>query len=67
MFHLHQLYMNDYCKKILINLSVVINYVNNLHPSQQMFSLNYSLRKRYIDFKTKEPIVDNSNPNMISE
>jgi len=58
MFHLHQLYMNEYSKKVLINLSVVINYVNNLHPSQQMFSLNYSLRKRYIDFKTKEPIVN---------
>lgn len=59
MFHLHQLYLNEYReKKLFINLTVVINYVNNLHPSQQMFSLNYPMRKRYIDLKNNEPIVN---------
>ena len=67
MFHLHQLYINEYSKKVLINLGVVINYVNNLHPSQQMFSLNYSFRKRNIDLISKETIVENFNLNIISE
>jgi hypothetical protein len=64
MFHLHQLFLNEFReKKLFINLPVVINYVNNLHPSQQMFSLNYPLRKRYIDLKINEPIINIENPN----
>jgi hypothetical protein len=65
MFQLHQLFLQEYReKKLFINLTVVVNYVNNLHPSQQMFSLNYPMRKRYIDFKTKEPMIDIENENL---
>lgn len=64
MFKLHQLYLNEYReKKLFINLTVVINYVNNLHPSQQMFSLNYQMRKRYIDLISN----DNKESNLILE
>ena len=41
MFHLHQLYL---IKRERVTNSVAIQYVNNLHPSLLMFSLNYHLR-----------------------
>jgi len=67
MFQLHQLYLNEYReKKLFINLTIVINYINNLHPSQQMFSLNFPMRKRFIDIKTMEPIAENVNINNIN-
>lgn len=57
MFKLHQLFLNELREqKLFINSTFVIKYVNSLHPSQQMFSLNYPMRKRNIDFNTCEPI-----------
>ena len=57
MFSLHQFFLNDLReKKLFVNSSFVIKYVNDLHPSQPMFSLNYQMRKRNIDFQTMEPI-----------
>ena len=50
MIALHQLYVhrlkpeNDYVRKYH-----VIDYFNLLHPSQQMFALNYNMRKVSID------------------
>lgn len=59
MFSLHQLYLNDLReKKLFINNTIVIKYVNSLHPSQQMFSINYAMRKRNIDFSICEPILN---------
>lgn len=51
MFNLHQKYINELReKKLFITSTIVCNYVNNLHPSLLMFSLNFQMRKRNIDF-----------------
>ena len=51
MFQLHQKYINELReKKMFITSTIVCNYVNNLHPSLLMFSLNFQMRKRNIDF-----------------
>jgi len=55
MFNLHKIYLsrlrdnNDKVSK-----QVVIDYINNLHPSKLMFSLNYHMRQRQIDINTTE-------------
>jgi hypothetical protein len=55
MFNLHKKYLDELRdKKLFITNTVVIGYVNDLHPSQQMFSLNYHMRKRNIDFSIAE-------------
>lgn len=58
MFTLHQLYLTTLKeKKEIINNAAVINYVNSLHPSKLMFSLNFHMRK-------PGPVpVDNMNAN----
>jgi hypothetical protein len=57
MFKIHEIYINELReKKLFINNTEVIKYVNSLHPSQQMFSINYQMRKRNVDFNTCEPI-----------
>jgi len=51
MFTIHQKYMNELKEKNLyVTNSVVIEYVNSMHPSKLMFCLNFSMRKRAIDF-----------------
>jgi hypothetical protein len=37
------------CQKQFITNTIVIKYVNNLHPSLLMFCLNFQMRKRNID------------------
>ena len=50
MFNLHRKYLNDLKeKKQFITNTVVKQFVNELHPSLLMYSLNYPLRKRYVD------------------
>lgn len=50
MFNLHKLYLTELIQnKKYITIHVVIQYFNNLHPSQQMYVLNYNLRKKNID------------------
>uniref|UniRef100_A0A6C0IRD0 T4 RNA ligase 1-like N-terminal domain-containing protein n=1 Tax=viral metagenome TaxID=1070528 RepID=A0A6C0IRD0_9ZZZZ len=50
MFKLHELYINELRQtKLCVSNTVVINYVNKLHPSLLMYCLNYNMRKRYID------------------
>jgi len=50
MFNIHQKYMNELReKKHFVTNSVVINYVNNLHPSLLMYCLNFQMRKRNVD------------------
>jgi hypothetical protein len=50
MFNLHKIYMEDLReKKLFVNNTVVIKYVNSLHSSLLMYSLNFSLRKRHVD------------------
>lgn len=51
MFKLHEIYRNDLKpSQLYVTNTVVIKYVNGLHPSQQMFALNFPMRKRSVDF-----------------
>ena len=50
MFNIHQFYMNELReKKLFVSNTVVQKYVNELHPSLLMYSLNYQMRKRHVD------------------
>jgi hypothetical protein len=50
MFNLHQQFINDLRpKNLFITNTIVQKYVNNLHPSLLMHSLNYNLRKQNVD------------------
>ena len=51
MFNIHKEYLDDLKnKKLYVTNTVVIKYVNNIHPSLLMFCLNFQMRKRNIDF-----------------
>jgi len=55
MFNLHKLYLEDLKPgKQFITRNVVIHYVNKLHPSLLMHSLNYHMRKRVVDFTSAD-------------
>jgi hypothetical protein len=50
MFNIHQIYLNDLREKnLFVTNSVVIKYVNELHPSLLMYCLNFQMRKRNVD------------------
>lgn len=50
MFKLHQHFVNDLRPNgLYVTISEVIKYVNHLHPSLLMYSLNYNLRKMAIN------------------
>lgn len=50
MFKLHEIYLNSLREQRLgVTNNVVISYVNSLHPSLLMYSLNYNMRKRFSD------------------
>jgi len=50
MFNIHQLFINDLRpKSLFVTNTVVQKYVNGLHPSLLMHSLNYHLRKQNVD------------------
>ena len=51
MYNIHQLFMNELKpKRLFVSRSIVIKYVNEIHPSLLMFCLNFHLRKRVVDF-----------------
>lgn len=51
MFNIHKQYLNELkVKNLFVTNTVVINYVNNIHPSLLMFCLNFQMRKRNVDF-----------------
>ena len=51
MFNLHKNYLNNLRnEKMYVTNTVVIHYVNDLHPSLLMYSLNYNMRKRNFDY-----------------
>jgi len=55
MFTLHQLYLNVLKEKNeYVSSKVVIKYVNEMHPSLLMYCLNFSMRKRNVDFIKSE-------------
>ena len=50
MYNIHQKYINELREeKKFVNHYFVIQFVNGLHPSLLMYSLNFHMRKRYID------------------
>ena len=50
MFNIHQKYINELReKKQFVTNTVVINYVNGLHPSLLMYCLNFHMRKQNVD------------------
>ena len=50
MFNIHQKYLSELKQQNkYVNMYVVIQYFNDLHPSQQMYVLNYNLRKKNMD------------------
>jgi hypothetical protein len=51
MFNIHKEYLDNLKeKKMNVTNTVVIKYVNNIHPSLLMFCLNFQMRKRNVDF-----------------
>lgn len=56
MFKIHEIYLRDLReKKQFVNNSVVIQYVNDMHPSLLMYSLNHHMRKRLHHHGTSLP------------
>jgi len=54
MYALHKLYLEELMHdKQVVDKHQVINYINNLEPPRLMYTLNYKLRKQYIDEKTE--------------
>jgi len=50
MYNIHQIYVNKLkTEGRHISNSVVIDYVNKVHPTLQMYALNYDMRKRQVD------------------
>ena len=50
MFNIHQKFLNELrTKNLFVTNTVVQKYVNELHPSLLMYSLNFHMRKRNID------------------
>ena len=50
MFKLHEKYINELKpNNLYVNDRVVINYINSIPASHQMYSLNYNLRKHHVD------------------
>ena len=55
MFNLHRKFIDELRgKNLFVTNQVVINYVNEIHPTLLMYCLNYNMRKRNIDFKVVE-------------
>ena len=60
MFNLHKIFMDELREKNqFITNTIVIKYVNNLHPSLLMFCLNFQMRKRNIDTNNADREVEN--------
>ncbi len=59
MFNIHKHYLNELKdKKMYVTNTVVIKYVNNIHPSLLMFCLNFQMRKRNVDFIKADSYID---------
>ena len=58
MYHIHQKYLNEY-KSMgdYINMSKVIEYVNELEPARLMHIVNYQNKQKNI--KVEENMIEN--------
>lgn len=58
MYKIHEHYLTNLREtKGSVTNTVVINYVNNLHPSLLMYCLNHNLRKRAVDVLKADSIL----------
>lgn len=58
MFHIHKLYIDELKeKKMHITNRTVIEYVNNLHESQQLNALHYNIKKQFADFQALDKVA----------
>jgi hypothetical protein len=61
MFNIHKQYLNELKEKNLyVTNTVVIKYVNNIHPSLLMFCLNFQMRKRNVDLIKADTNIETS-------
>jgi hypothetical protein len=61
MFKIHSIFLNELrVKQLFVTKYIVIHYVNELHPSQLMYSINYPMRKRNIEYNTSQNLINNS-------
>jgi hypothetical protein len=59
MFHIHQKYLNELKgQNAYVTNTEVIKYVNKIHPTLQMYSINYSLRKKRVDTIKSDELVN---------
>jgi hypothetical protein len=59
MFNIHKHYLNELKEqKLYVTNTVVIKYVNNIHPSLLMFCLNFQMRKRNVDLIKADSNMD---------
>jgi len=59
MYHIHQMYLAVFKpNKKFVDKKVVIDYVNNLHPAQQMFVINYKYNSTTKNTSENTMIVD---------
>lgn len=58
MFKIHEIFISELRpNKLFVTNTIVINYVNKLHPSLLMYCLNYNVRKNIIDINKNETLV----------
>ena len=59
MFKIHEQFIGELKpKNLFVTNTVVIKYVNQLHPSLLMYCLNHNMRKRLVDtIKTDTPLI----------
>ena len=61
MHHIHQKYISDLKpNNKVVDKKIVIDYVNNLHPAQQMFVINYKYNPTNETNETNETNVENN-------
>jgi len=62
MFNIHKKYIDELReRKLVVTNTVVINYVNQLHPSLLMYCLNFQMRKRNIDTEIIDMEISDTN------
>jgi len=50
MFKIHEIFLNELrAKQLFVSNTIVIRYVNELHPSLLMYCLNHNMRKKMVD------------------
>lgn len=63
MYNIHQIYIDKLKPEgKYVSNSVVIEYMNKVHPTLQMYALNFDMRKRHVDIlQVESPVKDYVN------